>query len=151
MDTAIWVSAIANSVTALVALVALCIAWRQLANLWHNLELNRLTTLLGIEAEMNTCKEKVDEKNDEMRPGITVATTGLHRAELNTRLENWFNAVDRFAFCLLADYVPKNALRVLEIRYHDYFNHIVANHQEFFSAGTPYRNILDLNGKWQRQ
>ncbi|MGO8690462.1 MAG: hypothetical protein ACLQLG_12640 [Thermoguttaceae bacterium] len=151
MEAATWVGAIASSVTASVALAALYVALQQLAKLSHNLELSRLGTLLDIEAEMNTRKERVDEKNDEMRPGVMAATASFRKAELDTRVENWFDAVDRFAFCILAGYVPESALTALEIRYQSYFNGIVVGYPKYFRPDTSYRNILELNRKWQGQ
>ena len=112
MLAATWLTAIAAVVTATVAVIALEVAWRQLTNLGNTLRLNSLSAVLQIEADMNGRKERVDEVTERILRLGEITDTNRKEAEvlqdtLNSRLENWFNAVDRLAFCVLREYVPE--------------------------------------------
>ena len=150
MEAATWVGSIAGCVVAVTAVVALLLAWRQLTNLGSTLRIGRLNTILDIETQMNSRKERVDEQVEKIQRsgGLTDEQKKVEQDALDARLENWFNAVDRLAFCILKDFVPEKDWRV---EYRDYINNIVVKHGKFFPAGTHYRNILDLNNKWQRE
>lgn len=151
IEAATWIGVIAGCVVAITAVVALAVAWRQLINLGSTLKISSLNTILDIEAQMNARKEKVDTRvEDIQRAGVTLSKeqAKLEQDALDSRLENWFNAVDRLAFCVLRNLVPEKDWRV---EYRDYINNIVVHHNKSFQVGSRYRNILDLNSKWQRE
>lgn len=150
MEAATWVAALATFVMAVVAVIALIVAWRQLTNLGNTLRLNSLSAVLQIEADMNARKERVDEVTEKIcsGEGTDANRTDVLQDALDSRLENWFNAVDRLAFCVLREYVPEKDWCV---EYRDYISNIVIHHAKFFLPGSRYRNIIDLNNRWQRQ
>lgn len=109
MEAATWVGSIAGCVVAVTAVVALLLAWRQLTNLGSTLRIGRLNTILDIETQMNSRKERVDEQVEKIQRsgGLTDEQKKVEQDALDVRLENWFNAVDRLAFCILKDFVPE--------------------------------------------
>lgn len=152
-DSAAALTAWSTLGTAVVAGGALLVAWWQLRNLNKTLRVNSLTARLQVEAEINARKEKVDEVTEETVRLDKKSTTyerdrDIIKAKLNSRLENWFNAVDRLAFCILKNFVPEKDWRA---EYRDYLAGIIAQHPDFFSAASRYRNILDLHHDWQRK
>ena len=48
-------------------------------------------------------------------------------------LENWFNAVDRLAFCIAKGYVPE---RDWKAEYRDYMAELIRKNPTYFQAGT---------------
>lgn len=152
-ELAAWVSAIGTVGCALVAIWGVIVASRQLGSLNTSLSMNLLSNVLQLEAEMNARKEKADAVAAEIRKE-SIAKNPNERLlvilgdELQGYLENWLNASDRLAFCILRGLFAERDWRA---EYRHYFESLVRDHEKMFGPGTIYTNIVDLNDKWQRE
>jgi hypothetical protein len=148
-----WISAISTAAAALTAIIAVILAYKQLGNLNKTLAMNVLSAVLQLESEMNARKERVDAVSAAIRKeGIkskpNKALIEILGDELDGYLENWLNASDRLAYCIINGYLPERDWRV---EYRQYFDKLVVDHESRFGAGTLYTNIVDLNHKWKRE
>ncbi|MBN1756599.1 hypothetical protein JW877_10375 [bacterium] len=137
----------------LIAGGALIVAWWQLKGVRDELKMNSLMALLDIEAEMNSRKERVDSINSKIRiyeneGKLTEKLKDILNDTLNCDLENWFNSVDRLAYCIRKDYLKDRDYRS---EYRDYIQKIVEKNEQFFGPGSKYTNIIDINEKWKRE
>lgn len=145
-------SNIASLISVLVAAGALIVAWKQLSKLSNDLRMNSLMAVLEIESEMNSRKEKVDNliskiKTLELEGKLTNDLKDILKDDLNCALENWFNSVDRLAYCILKEYLEDRNWRS---EYRPYIAEIVENNESFFGPGSKYTNIIDINERWKR-
>ena len=144
------VTAWATCATALSAFLAVGVAGWQLRNLNSTLRMNRLSTVLQLEAEINARKRNVDEVVADVRvaelSGEDVIVLVL-RDKLDGYVENWLNAVDRLAYCILRNYFTDKDWRT---EYRQYLAALVTEHEERFGAATIYKNMVDLHNRWQR-
>jgi hypothetical protein len=67
--------------------------------------------------------------------------------ELDGYVENWLNAADRLAFCILKGYLEE---RDWASEYRPYFANLVRKHRDQFGPDTIYTNIKDLHDRWAR-
>lgn len=137
----------------IVAIVALYLAKGQLVNLNQTLKMNGLMAVLQMEADMNSRKQRLDELTGEIarENAAEKPNKKLIEAigtEMNAALENWLNAADRLAYCILNGYLHERDWRA---EYRGYFADIVSKHVHLFQADSIYTNILDLNDKWKRE
>jgi hypothetical protein len=153
--TAECLTAIAAWAAAAIAAIGVCVAWRQLSNLNSTLRVTSLTAILQLETDINARKERAIEVAEELRefhshgqPAVGYQRDLSHLTDkLTVRLENWFNAVDRLAFCILKDYVPEKDWRA---EYRQEIADIISSHPELFGPDSRYHNIKDIHARWQR-
>lgn len=148
-----WVTAIATIVGALAAIAAVAVAYWQLNNLNQTLRMNGLMAVLQMEVDMNARKQRVDDlaaeiKKENAKQAPDLQLIRILGEQMNGCLESWLNSADRLAFCILKRYLPERDWRV---EYRTYFFELVRDHEAKFRANSLYTNILDLNGKWQRE
>jgi hypothetical protein len=153
MATASWVSAISTGLAAIAAIIAVLVAFWQLRNLNRTLRVNGLMAVLQLESEINSRKERSDDAVAELerecaREPVDVELVRIVRDQVVGCTENWLNAVDRLAFCILKGYIPE---RDWKAEYRDYITDLVWRFEPNFRADTWYRNILELHGKWARE
>lgn len=147
------VGAVGGVLAALAAGAGVAVAWYQLNNLNKALRMSGLMAVLQLESELNARKEKVDELSAKIRE---LGLAGEKKHELlvivtdqyKGILENYFNAADRLAFCILKEYVPQKDWKA---EYREYFNNIIKGHEGRFGPASPYKNVIDLNNRWQRE
>lgn len=137
---------------AIVGATAVLVAWRQLGNVSKSLRMNSLMAVLQIESEINSRKEKLNELAARIRQegNKSKPDEGLIlilNDQLDAVVQNYLNAVDRLAFCILNGFVPDKDWRT---EYRNAIASDVKSYESKFGPSTPYRNILDLNAKWQR-
>ena len=148
-----WISATAAVVATATAIVGVIVAYWQLSNLNRTLRMNALTVVLQLEAEMNARKERVDEVAAKIRKqGIkdepNEGLVEILDEEMQGYLENWLNAADRLAYCILRGYLAE---RDWKAEYREYFLGLVRDHEEKFGPKSIYTNIIDLSNKWRRE
>jgi hypothetical protein len=153
VDWATGLTAWATAAGVLVAAIGLGAAWHQLREAGKGLRLSGLAAILQLEADMTARKARVEEVTHDVmildaKEQLSEKLREAHKKRLNCCLEDWFNAVDRLAFCILKDFVPEKDWRA---EYRQYIADIIHDHEPFFRADTRYRNILALNVKWQSQ
>lgn len=148
---ATWVSAIADCITALAALMAVVIAGRELRKLTRQIKIAGLSALLQLEADINGRKHAVDDaaarlgqaQADKKEDAITAVLEG----ELKGRIENYINALDRLAWCIRNKYLPEKQFRE---EYEGYLRGVVRDYNSCFLENTPYNNILYVVDRWNK-
>lgn len=112
-----------------------------------------LSTVLQLESEMNTRKEKLDAAHSAVRrEGVARSPNQKVIAILNDEIqgyqENWLNAADRLAYCILRGYLSE---RDWKNEYRDFFRGLAKEYESSFGPATKYTDIVDLNHKWMRE
>jgi len=148
-----WVIAIGTSVAAVAAGVGVAIAWRQLSKLNKSIRTASLANIRQLEAEMNARKARVNEiACDIRRAGLeetpNVELIEILDDEMGGLIENWLNASDRLAYCILHKYWIERDWRA---EYRPYMQDLVDSYPDKFGPNTRYTNILDLHSKWVRE
>jgi hypothetical protein len=152
MDFNAALSAWATAAAAVAAFCAVGVAWWQLRNLNSTLRMTSLGIVLQLESEMNSRKSKLDDSATELRKAQTATPANADLVavlgdNMKCCMENWLNAVDRFAFCILHGYL---ADKVWQTEYRDLFAGLIKGHPDYFGPGSIYTNIIDVDHKWQR-
>lgn len=143
--------AIGGIVAGIAAILGAWVAYRQLKDLNSTLRMNGLMAVLSLESEMNMRKAALDDISfkiqqlDGTNPDQKIVEA--HKGLLEGALQNYLNSADRMAFCIMRNYFPEREWRA---EYRQYFSNIISAHEGKFGANTPYRNLKDLNDKWQR-
>jgi len=159
-----WVSAISSFLAVILAGYGLKIAKDQLVGLKDELKIgteqlklgieaakiNSLMAILEIESQINERKQRSEEVSFKIQNnnGSNSNNKEILINELDCALENYINAVDRLAFCIIKEYVKDRDWRT---EYRDYISDLIKANPDFFKPGSKYLNIIDLNNKWQRE
>lgn len=151
--TSDWTTAVATVVLALTAVATVFIAYWQLSNLNRTLTMSGLSVVLQLEAEMNCRKEKVDDVLAKLREEANKTSRDekqieILRDQMQGYFENWLNAADRFAYCIMRGHFSELDWKA---DYRDYFTALVRDHPEKFGPATIHNNILDLYNKWRKE
>ncbi len=138
---------------AIVGATAVFVAWRQLGNVSKSIRMSGLMAVLQIESEINGRKEKLNDLAARIRQECNKSKSDeklieILNDQLGANIQNYLNAVDRLAFCILHGFVPDKDWRT---EYRNAIASDIKTYESRFGASTPYRNILDLNDKWQRE
>lgn len=145
-------NAVAALVAALAASIGLGIAWWQLRGIKDGLKVSSLMAVLEIETQMNERKVHFDECSANVRLGKTEGASKdsmIIRADLfNTAKENYFNALDRLCYCILHGYLQDKDWRA---EYRNTIHNVIHNFPDDFNEASPFRNIKELNRKWQAE
>lgn len=150
METATWIAAISTLCTALAAIATAWIAYYQLSKLNETLRMNTLSIGLDLERAITERKQKAEHQasvlREERHKNSPDAYLKILEEELDGYLEDWFNAVDRLAYCIRKDYLPGDEWKS---EYQIYIATLVKDHRDFFDGDSSYRNILFLHLEWQ--
>lgn len=109
-------------------------------------------TLLEVENQINTRKSELDKVIYEINKNIhknRISKKQLKNFEnyLNACKENYYNSLDRLCFAILKEYLKEDDLMG---EYKTLLKETITNDEESFSVQTPYKNIIKLNNKWQK-
>lgn len=144
----------ANTVIAIASCAAVLVAWFQLGRIRKQFKLNTLMAVLEIEAQLLSCKEKLDSISAELRK-LNIENSEqakqfseVYSDHLDSTLENYLNTFDRLCFCIIKNYFAE---RDWKTEYRNMLHRTVEMNPDEFRAATPYRNMLDLDDKWQRE
>lgn len=166
LDTTTISIAISNLIPTIISILALLIALirakqnkREIDQMKVNYRNDILRTVLEIETQLNDrksgydrdlksielTKQKLDNSPSDQKDMIVNEIKILKRYT-DASKENYFNVVDRLAFCILRDYIPEKEWKT---EYREMINEIVRCSEDDFGAATPYRSIKALYEKWQ--
>ena len=109
-------------------------------------------TLLEVENQINTRKSELDKVIYEINKNIhknRISKKQLKNFEnyLNACKENYYNSLDRLCFAILKEYLKEDDLMG---EYKTLLKETITNDEESFSVQTPYKNIIKLNNKWEK-
>lgn len=145
-------------ITAAGALVGMFVAFIQLGKIRKTLDLavkkqklNALQVVLEIETQMNARKVEFDRAARQLREAEPKGDASAPNIEVladwfNSMKENYFNALDRLAFCILNGYLNERDWRA---EYRSLFQDTVRTYEQDFLEASPYRSVKKLNQKWQ--
>lgn len=167
MEKITFIGSILSSITAItsvvVAIISAFIAHRALKNSDKTIKENsdarkssektsEVMMVLEIEAQMNERKASWDESAKNMRQAeLSGESHEMMEIILDyheTIKENYFNSLDRMCFCILRGYLEEKDWRT---EYRTILQGTIKDCESDFGAASPYRNIKDLNNKWQRE
>lgn len=148
---ALWITAAATSTAAVAAVISAIHMRQQSSKQDEQLRVVRLTVLLEAERELHKRKESLDQTSARMvGEDAKSRTSGAVLKELSTlletRTENYLNAVDTFSLCLF-----KDPIAIIEWRreYGEFITDTIRDFDTHFGARTPYVNIIQLRDKWR--
>jgi len=144
-----WTDIITSAGTIALAVIA----WIQLPKMNKSYRLSSLMAVLDQEKELKSRKTKMDDIAFTIRElNMPSQTSALQIQILNSKLEiaieNYLNAIDRLAFCIIKDYFPERSWRR---EYRGLFNDVAQTFPEKFGFNSPYINFIDLQNNWRRE
>jgi len=108
--------------------------------------------VLEIEGQMNERKVEWDKASSNIREAeenkASDNTMSILIDYYATTKENYFNSLDRLCFCISKGYLKEKDWKV---EYRNLLKDTIDENDGDFTASTPYKHILDLNNKWQRE
>ncbi|MBI1248135.1 hypothetical protein GC197_09875 [bacterium] len=114
--------------------------------------MNTLSIALNLETAITDRKQKAEQQasvlREERQKGAPEECLEILEDELNGYLEDWFNAVDRLAYCIRKGYLPGDEWKA---EYLEYFENLLTQHEEFFNGQSCYRNIIILHHEWKEK
>ena len=158
-----WISAICSSLSLLIACGALIFAYKQinqannqLKNMNDTFRNTTLMTVLELENELIRRKVSWDEASFQLRQyGIDLNekdefpnedVVELLNDKFNISLENYFNSLDRFCYCVLHNYI---ADRDWKTEYRDVVFDAVDNYATNFGVNSRFRDTIKIYQKWK--
>jgi hypothetical protein len=143
-------------------LVAAFVAYQQLRRMAEAgeaaVEANKKATLanvLDIENSIYVRRQGISEAAQELQNAIEQQKKGeVTREALETKkrfldeaVENYLNSVDRLCASIIRGLIPEDEYKR---DYRILINEIMGKdmYKPFFHAGTPFRNIVSIHGKW---
>jgi hypothetical protein len=149
-DSTNWITYanfIATSVSALATLGLAFIGYIQLQKIAKS---GVLDTVLKLESELSARKQKlsaiaaqIDFESSKSNPNQNKINAFI--PYMDTALENYLNALDRLAFCILNQYIPD---REWKTEYKTVIIFAVTRNKSKFSIDTSYNNIAKLYKRW---
>jgi len=128
---------------AIIASIALFIAWKQLSNVVKN---NSIKIILDIEKELHDRKSKIDDLSSKIRQNESNnALIAIFHDDLLAAKESYFNALDRLCYCILQGYLKD---REWKNEYSSLLTDTVRSNRKEFQTGTYYINIVKIYKKW---
>lgn len=126
------------------------IAKEQLAKIAENQRMDILKVVLEIESQINERKAEFDKVNKQVME-LDLSEPSKKQQNIlsdycETARENYFNALDRLCFCIDKEYIPE---RDWKDEYRDMIVGTIKNNERYFGAGSPYKNMLNINDKWR--
>lgn len=107
----------------------LLVAWTQLSKIAENQRMDILKVVLEIDLSESSKKQQ-----------------NILSDYWETARENYFNALDRLCFCIDKEYIPE---RDWKDEYRDMIVGTIKDNERYFGAGSPYKNMLNINDKWR--
>lgn len=143
---------VAQVVYTLATIVLVFVAWRQLRNLNNSFNMSAMNAVISLEAEMNKRDQRVNEIALEIQKlnfsppsPITTSLISFHNNQLTAAIESYLNALDRFCYCIVRDYLREDDWRE---EYRELIIQTVNTNPTFFGINTTYRNINTLFTRW---
>ncbi|MEX6627641.1 hypothetical protein [Tenacibaculum salmonis] len=126
----------------------------QLVNMNKTFTNSTLMTVLELENELIKRKISWDDTCFKLReysinlnkeePNKDVLELLIDKKKIS--FENYLNALDRFCYCILHNYISEKDWRT---EYRDVIFDIVRNNPEEFNAGNRFRNTIKIHDKWK--
>jgi hypothetical protein len=158
-----WISATCAILSFLISCGALIFAYyqirqvnNQLKNMNDTFRNSTLMTVLELENELIRRKVSWDEASFGLReyninlnkeqeePNLDYLE--LLQDKFNTSFENYLNALDRFCYCVLHNYISD---RDWKTEYRDVVFDIVDSYPENFNVKSRFRNTIKIFQKWK--
>ena len=157
-----WINAICSIISILIAIGALYFAFNQikqmnsqLTNMNDTFRNSTLMTVLELENELIRRKVSWDDASFQLReyeinlvkkekPNKDIVE--LLQDKYATSFENYLNALDRFCYCVLHNYISD---RDWKTEYREVVFDIVNNNPEEFKVNTRFRNTIKIFQKWK--
>lgn len=115
-------------------------------------EISTVMMVLEIESQMNERKSAWDLSSKNIREAeeesVSKEKILIFADYHETTQENYFNALDRLCFCISKGYLEEKNWKV---EYRNLLSDTIRDCEAKFGESTPYRHIVDLNRKWQRE
>lgn len=157
-----WLNVGISILSLLIASIALCFAYKQirqvnsqLVNLNDTFRNSTLMTVLELENELIRRKVTWDSASFELRQysidintkkeKLNKETLELIRDKDETSFENYLNALDRFCYCIIHNYISD---RDWKIEYREVVFEVVKNRPEKFGVESRFRNTIKIYNKW---
>jgi hypothetical protein len=109
---------------------------------------NEIKMVLDIESELHSRKTKIDETSSKIRVAgdqNNHSLVEIYDDDLEAFKESYFNALDRFCYCILKDYLKD---RDWKKEYGDLIRTTVRENEGHFGTGTYYKNLKKIYEKW---
>lgn len=138
---------------ALFAGAGVAVAWFQLNGIKKSLKTSSLMAVLEIEAQVNERKVFLDKCASDIRHLENKDPKDLEELKIGADLfecakENYFNAMDRLCFCILRGYLKDKDWRA---EYRNAVKNLIDKNPQAFDEASGFRNIKELNKKWQSE
>ncbi len=160
-----WLTVGISFLSFLIAFIALCFAYKQirqvnsqLLNLNDTFRNSTLMTVLELENELIRRKVTWDSTSFELRQysididmkklKLNEDVVELINDKEKTALENYLNALDRFCYCIIHNYISD---RDWKTEYRDVVFEIVDNRPEKFGVNSRFRNTVKIYKKWKEE
>lgn len=144
--------AVAAVASVVVAGAGVCVAWIQLGGIRSGLKMSSLMAVLEIETQMNERKARFNECSFSIKEakadGRSADAIKLLAERFDVAKESYFNSLDRLCFCIIKGHLADKDWRA---EYRDVISNCVKAHPDDFNEASPFRNIKDLNNRWQRE
>lgn len=144
-----WISAIGTLIGAIAALIALAMASQQIRGLVSQLQQGNFASLMMLEVEMNSRKQRVDEAARDLQKLVhenrSQEELEIFREYLKHCIENWLNLVDRFAFCIRKQMLDEDDFKQ---EYRRYIEELVGSLPQYFTSESAYDNVIQLCKRW---
>lgn len=126
------------------------IAEKQLIKIAENQRMDILKVVLEIESRINERKVEFDKSATNLRK-TSYSNPDDKRIEIDkdyflAMKESYFNALDRLCFCIRSEYIPE---RDWQGEYRNMLRDTISKYKDDFGENSPYRNMIELNRKWQ--
>lgn len=158
-----WLTVGISFLSFLIASIALCFAYKQirqvnlqLLNINDTFRNSTLMTVLELENELIRRKVAWDSTSFELRQysiEIEIKKVKFNGDLLELiddkekiALENYLNALDRFCYCIIHNYISD---RDWKTEYRDVVFEIVDNKPEKFGVNSRFKNTIKIYKKWK--
>jgi len=115
-------------------------------------DISMVMMVLEIEGQMNERKSAWDKSSRSIREADLNDTPSEMMDIIidyhATTKENYFNSLDRLCFCILKQFLKEKDWKV---EYRNLLHNTIQDNESDFGVSTPYKNVVDLNYKWQRE
>ena len=139
------INCLSYAVEALFTMLIFFVAVVQLRNLVRT---NTIKMVLDIESELHSRKTNIDETSSKIRVAgedQKSALVEIFADDLEVFKESYFNALDRFCYCILKGYLKD---RDWNKEYGDLIRTTIRENEEHFGTGTYYKNLKKIYEKW---
>jgi len=145
------------SISAVIALLMLWIAIRQLSKVASQIEVAaKANSLSQLSALLNLEQQIADRRLELSKAGIAIAQVRGSPGEefdsaklrFNEAKEMYLNSLERLCFCVLRDLFHDDDIR---LEYRDVIRAALTDFASDFGDASPYRNIRKVHNRWADQ